>query len=662
MTERIMLISAFVCLGLLSACTPNEYGEILKPDPVPVYAEDDDDMSEDQPGLFDYSLLSKTSHPRLFLTTEDFEELKGKVADGSNPWLKKTSDHIIGNAEEYLEDASHIRYILDASGVRLLTQSRLALKRLWAYSYAYKVGGDRKFLAAALADLSTVCSFKDWHPSHYLDVAEMAFGVSIAYDWLYDEIPAGLRKQVRNALKEYALKTFPAQNYFRGTNTNWNQVCVCSLVSAAIVLYEKDKELCRTTIEEGVASNAAAMAEIYGRDGNYPEGYSYWGYGTTYQVMLLQMLEKAFGHCNGMDTQEGFSHTAEYMLYMLGPDAKPFPYADGGSSDQDAQEAMWWFAAHQDNASLLINEINMFESPEGYGTGRLLPFIPCVLKDFPVGNGKLLAPQKEIWVGGGSVPVAMVHTSWRLDDSDSYVGIKAGAASHSHGHQDAGSFIYVADGVRWIKDFVRPSYDSIESKMAAVSGNLFDMTQSSFRWDVTKLNNLTHSTISCFNSDGSISGKVHVSDHIVNGAVTIDEVFDTPEKLGVRLDMTAPLADAVARAERTVVLVGRKTLQITDVITAKGGMDARIEWRALTAATATITTGEISLKRSGKMMYMRTVSSNSHPFAYTIWPTTRRTDWTPRDWDENPTENMIGFSSTIPAGHTVSFTTTFSQD
>ena len=37
----------------------------------------------------------------------------------------------------------------------------------------------------------------------------------------------------------------------------------------------------------------------YGPDGGYPEGFGYWGYGTSFQVMLIAALESAFGTDNG---------------------------------------------------------------------------------------------------------------------------------------------------------------------------------------------------------------------------------------------------------------------------------------------------------------------------------------------------------------------------
>ena len=79
-------------------------------------------------------------------------------------------------------------------------------------------------------------------------------------------------------------------------------------------------------------------------------------------------------------------------------------------------------------------------------------------------------------------PVVMVHTDWTYTDTDKYLGIKGGKAGSSHGHMDAGSFVYDAYGVRWSMDFGLQSYTTLESVLAGLGGNLWDMGQNSMRW------------------------------------------------------------------------------------------------------------------------------------------------------------------------------------
>ncbi|KAB2646634.1 MAG: hypothetical protein DVB35_05770 [Verrucomicrobia bacterium] len=67
---------------------------------------------------------------------------------------------------------------------------------------AYRLTKDVRFLNQAKSDLMTVCHFDDWNPSHFLDIAEMSFAVSIGYDWLYSE----LTPEERGIIKEALLK------------------------------------------------------------------------------------------------------------------------------------------------------------------------------------------------------------------------------------------------------------------------------------------------------------------------------------------------------------------------------------------------------------------------------------------------------------------------
>ena len=45
----------------------------------------------------------------------------------------------------------------------------------------------------------------------------------------------------------------------------------------------------------------------YGPDGAYPEGYGYWGYGTSFNVMFLSAVEKLFGKDFGLTQCLDFS-------------------------------------------------------------------------------------------------------------------------------------------------------------------------------------------------------------------------------------------------------------------------------------------------------------------------------------------------------------------
>ena len=62
-------------------------------------------------------------------------------------------------------------------GKRLLAISRIALKRIYYLSYAYRMTGDKKYAHRAEQEMLAVSRFTDWNPTHFLDVGEMVMAL-----------------------------------------------------------------------------------------------------------------------------------------------------------------------------------------------------------------------------------------------------------------------------------------------------------------------------------------------------------------------------------------------------------------------------------------------------------------------------------------------------
>ncbi|MHC4516804.1 MAG: hypothetical protein ACYS5W_24360, partial [Planctomycetota bacterium] len=112
--------------------------------------------------------LSK-ARPRLVYTPALVAKLKAKVA----------SDRLAGNMYAALK--LNARKVYDKplltrrmTGRRLLSVSREMLYRVNMLGCVYLVDRDKDALARLDRELVAVCSFPDWNPSHFLDVAEMS--------------------------------------------------------------------------------------------------------------------------------------------------------------------------------------------------------------------------------------------------------------------------------------------------------------------------------------------------------------------------------------------------------------------------------------------------------------------------------------------------------
>ncbi len=511
----------------------------------------------------DYSILTAENHPRLFFSAADFSAIRSGAVE--NPVFNTFSRGIISEAEAYI-GAPDIERVLE--GKRMLDVSRNAFRRLFYCAYAYKATGDVRFLQQAEHDLRSVCGFENWNARrHFLDVGEMATGVAIAYDWLYSDLSEECRALVRKALIDFAFH--PAENGVWNLNfykfkNNWNQVCNGGLICAALAVYEDYPEG-KMLIERGIESNRKVVDYIYSPDGNYPEGYSYWRYGTAYQAIMLTAMETALGTDAGISEHPGFRKTPEFMLFMEGSTGLCFNFADT-YSDTSPAYPQWYFAYKLNDVSILYQEKDCLdEYCTSFDSRMMLLSAYYAYKLNLTSPDAIKAPSRKVYNGNGETPVVLVHDSWTNDENDKYLGIKGGRARTSHAHMDAGSFVYEAYGVRWTADINRIGYGELE----AAGIDLWNMDDGSSRWSLPYYNNMHHNTL-------TINGKYHK----VDGFAPVLEVIDTEDRKGAVIDLTAPLAE-VKSAVRTAFIEGEE-LVVLDEISTEKGQDAEVQWTIVT--------------------------------------------------------------------------------
>ena len=157
----------------------------------------EENSPEQEVGLFDYSKMG--NHPRLLLRADDFARMQ--AAKEVDPRLAAIHKAIIDRSDYHLTQGT---IVYNKVGKRLLNESRRALERILFLAYSYRMTGETKYLEKAESTLKEVSAFADWNQSeHYLDVAEMAFGVAIGIDWLYDDLRSETLLAAKKALEAY---------------------------------------------------------------------------------------------------------------------------------------------------------------------------------------------------------------------------------------------------------------------------------------------------------------------------------------------------------------------------------------------------------------------------------------------------------------------------
>lgn len=598
---------------------------------------------------YDYSKIA--NHPRLLLTKEDEKSLR--LSFTKSPEFKKVDNYVIKVSDSLLAEKP---LVFHKEGKRLLTVSRNALTRLYYLSYSYRITKDKKYLNRAEEELNAVCSFESWNPTHFLDVGEMCMAVSIAYDWLYEDLKEDTRKLVRKAIVEKAFKPSYVTDYtgFLNKKNNWNSVCNTGLVFGALAIFEDEKEQCIAIIERSLESNKLAL-EVYVPDGNYPEGPGYWDYGTSFQVMLFAALKSALGSDNGLSKSPGFFNSAYYMLFSKGISGNYFNYYDC-STALVASSSLFWFANELNDPSLISQELRLIQKGVYTNEGlteikRILPNVLVFGKDLNI--SKKQEPNRNMFVGNGVTPVAIMRTDWE-DGKGKYFGIKGGSASGSHAHMDQGSFVYEVGKLRWAMDFGMQNYFSLESNNV----DLWNFKQNSPRWDVFRLNNLNHNTLTINNQR-----------HNVNGKAEIVKTFDEKNKLGVEIDLkpVLNLNDELKTVSRKVTLINKSYLKIEDSLETNL-KPVSLRWNMATHATAEIFNGNtIKLSQQGKTMLLKFESNIA--FKLAIRPSKDPSQYKCEFGDYNyATYNeknrgtvMVGFDAVIPANSAAKFTVRFEE-
>ncbi|MDQ8197430.1 heparinase II/III family protein [Pelagicoccus enzymogenes] len=531
----------------------------------------------------------KSERPRMIWVGGLEERLRERVA--VDPVAERYYREIFRQADATLQ-APVLRR--EVTGRRLLDVSRAALKRTTFLAFAWRMSGDPAYIARLEETLKAVSAFSDWNPSHFLDVAEMALGVSLALDWAGDAIDPEVRDLAEEALFEKALAVSmeaDLQHVFRKAN-NWNQVCNAGIVAAAVQLAEKRPGEAAQAIER-MRKHLPASLEAYAPDGAYVEGPMYWNYGTSFNVLLLDILDTALGTSFELENGDGFMESADFVLQMKGPSAFFYNYYDCFLRS-NYMGGMLWFAKETGNGAYAQESQIMSEVNWGYGLDDVLDRLLVVeLLWLLEVDREATEPSPLSWKAGGRNPLGVFRSSFD-DPKGLYLAFKGGRADNSHGNMDAGSFVFELDGVRWGIDLGNQAYHPLEEYFRKNGGSLWGTEQDSARWGLISKNNFGHSALT-----------VNDAWHLVEGMVEI-EAFD-PEGRRARLDLTPLFGENVVRASRTFRVLDDRSVEIRDRIEVNEST-RRIRWQMTTQSDLLETEEGLLLQQDGESLRLTVVA------------------------------------------------------
>lgn len=534
------------------------------------------------------------AHPRLLYSAQDFQRTRAWADTDSS--VRKVYLSLRTKGDQILAKTPLV-YKLDATDAqRLLTVSRDALERISTLAALYRMDGEARHRDGAIRAMKEVSAFPDWHPPHFLDVAEMTLAVALGYDWLYQDLTPGMRDTLRSAIARHGLR--PGMDAYRNkangwwvkSTNNWNQVCNAGLALGALAIAEDSAALARSILDSALGSIPTSMNSSYAPDGGFPEGVGYWEYGTTYNVYLLAGLQTALGKTFGLMEAPGFAQTADYRLQMVGPTNLRYSYADQ-SIPNGFVGCMFWFAKTLQRP--------FYARAERVNAGS--PNIFALLWYDPV-----LAAQSDTY----ALPLAMryqnldvvaMRSSW-TDPNAWYVGFKGGDNQASHGHLDLGSFVLDQGNVRWAADLGSDNY--------GVPKYFKERTlQGGAHWQIYRTRTEGHNTLTI--SATAQTPLSFASQGILAKAPLLGFKADPTDSWAIA-DLTAGYqaiatdARKVTRAHRGVRLWPGSQFLVQDEVVSSAPVE--IVWNLLTEAVVTLQGGTATLSRKGKTMRLEVLS------------------------------------------------------
>ena len=418
-------------------------------------------------------ISSNIQHPFILADKADFDiarnEYKNNLFSDYTYGLNK---FVFDNANALLDMNLYpvLEYVLDEED-SILPISREVISRMVILGYAWQVTGENRYAERAWAELENVCGYDDWCTGHFLATAEMAFAVSIGYDWFYDYLTAEQRDYLAAKTFEYAVKPALSKNYlknwFTWSKNNWNSICYSGIGIACMTFSEYFSDESAEFLSMCYANMPIAF-ENFTPDGVYAEGPGYSQSGMNSVVFFVATSKNYFGTDFGMSDIDGFKELGYFPVYITTPTGV-FNFGDN-KARMCFTPSLHWYASEYD--APLLSVYQMWDTAEDFvpdtsgnversGSGKedalsLLWYNRAYTPETVSFDNEPLAVHLKSDVGQ---PLVLMRSGY-LDKNATFAGVKAGYNYTNHGDLDIGTFVFDSMGERWAEELGPGSYDA----------------------------------------------------------------------------------------------------------------------------------------------------------------------------------------------------------
>lgn len=356
--------------------------------------------------------------------------------------------------------------------------ARLALKRLTEYQrWDYFFEGGDKPLGFQRAPEATIacCLALDWlgealpedeRSAIEKDIVEK--GAPACFNSLYGmKYPEWVRGWTPDPAENFPFETDMSRFPLILNSTNLKVIPICGLGFAAIWFHGRHPSAASWL--DLARSSARAFSTMYGMDGSYDEGVSYWGYTTMHLIMFADALHRRLG----IDDRDlvNYKGTVRYALNMSMPTQ--------GEPLEDKDSNTPYNATPKGAVELSKAVVNFGDAMRS--DLSIAPWVGHLLND-PVANyvgnevGAMKFYPASIWFradapveepGEGLLDVRFANDvvisrrGWSKDDA--VVAFQSGGPANNE-HADRNSILFSAHGERLFHDPFKASYIPTSSR------------------------------------------------------------------------------------------------------------------------------------------------------------------------------------------------------
>lgn len=361
---------------------------------------------------------------------------------------------------------NHVKHFLEA---------RIMLERS---AFVYLLTKDEKHLEVAKLAIERMLQYKKW--DYFLEGGEHTIGLQrapettiamcFAREWLREALSAGtiaeIEKQIAEKGAPACYRTLygmlhpdrvrgwgfdPESEYpFRVdlsrwpiilNSTNLKVIPIAGLGLAGCMLYDQHPQA-KSWVDLALRS-ARAFAPMFGTDGSYEEGISYWGYTALHLTLFLEVLYRKLG----IDERKLLNNTGtvRFALQMSMPTVgKPNDAVNFGDASiiGDTSMAAWVARQYRDPiAQYVVTSVGEIRSHYA-----IMWYDPTVSPQIP-GPDLYDVRFANDWV--------VSRTGW--DERSSVVALRSGTPAN-HEHADRNSVVFKAYGERLLHDPFKAAY------------------------------------------------------------------------------------------------------------------------------------------------------------------------------------------------------------